>query len=121
VSKGETLYSIAWRYHLDFRRLALANNIGSGYQIVPGQKLLLKEGIVVSAGKTRTEPSVTQAVTPVVKKVTPVAKVAIVEIPTVNEEKPKILPPKKPAESASKPVQIAKNEAWIWPRKGRVL
>ena len=41
VRRGDTLYSIAWRYRLDFRALARANNIGSDYRIYPGQQIRL--------------------------------------------------------------------------------
>jgi lipoprotein NlpD len=41
VSRGETLFSIAWRYGLDFRQLAAANEMDSPYTIYQGQKLVL--------------------------------------------------------------------------------
>ncbi len=41
VSRGETLYSIAWRYGLDFRGLAATNEIAPPYTIYPGQKISL--------------------------------------------------------------------------------
>lgn len=41
VRRGDTLYSIAWRYGLDYRDLARRNGIGDGYLIYPGQKLAL--------------------------------------------------------------------------------
>lgn len=42
VSKGETLYSIAWRYGLDYKELARVNGISTtNYAIYPGQKLSL--------------------------------------------------------------------------------
>ena len=44
VSKGETLYSIAWRYGLGYRELASWNRIGQPYTIYPGQRLRLKPG-----------------------------------------------------------------------------
>ncbi|MBV1788832.1 peptidoglycan DD-metalloendopeptidase family protein [Marinobacterium sp. D7] len=44
VRQGDTLYSIAWRYGLDFRELASINGIDSRYIIYPGQKLRLKGG-----------------------------------------------------------------------------
>lgn len=43
VRKGDTLYSIAFRYGLDFKGLAHANGIESDYRIYPGQRLRLKE------------------------------------------------------------------------------
>jgi lipoprotein NlpD len=41
VRKGDTLYSIATRYNLDFRDVARWNGIGRDYTIYPGQKLRL--------------------------------------------------------------------------------
>lgn len=46
VSRGDTLYSIAWRYGMDFRQLAAANNIDPPYRIYPDQKLVLEEAPV---------------------------------------------------------------------------
>lgn len=41
VAKGETLFSIAWRYGLDYRQLARNNQISSSYTIYPGQAIYL--------------------------------------------------------------------------------
>ena len=41
VALGETLYSIAWRYNLDYKDLARSNGIGSNYRIFSGQLLNL--------------------------------------------------------------------------------
>lgn len=41
VKPGDTLYSIAWRYELDFQDIASWNNIASPYAIYPGQRLRL--------------------------------------------------------------------------------
>ncbi len=42
VAKGETLYSIAWRYNLDYQGLARANGLDKHYNIWPGQTLRLE-------------------------------------------------------------------------------
>jgi len=42
VSKGDTLYSIAWKFGLDFKSLAKINNINSNYIIHVGQALVIK-------------------------------------------------------------------------------
>jgi lipoprotein NlpD len=39
ISRGETLYEIAWRYGKDYRDIARINHIQSPYIIYPGQKL----------------------------------------------------------------------------------
>ncbi len=41
VKRGDTLYSIAWRFNLDYRGLASTNNIKPPYTIRPGQQLSL--------------------------------------------------------------------------------
>src|SRR5210317_1991967 len=41
VKPSDTLYSIAWRYGLDYRELAQWNNISVESTIYPGQRLLL--------------------------------------------------------------------------------
>lgn len=43
VGKGETLFSIAWGYGLDYRGLARANGIDSTYTIHPGQRIKLTD------------------------------------------------------------------------------
>ncbi|MFY0664193.1 MAG: peptidoglycan DD-metalloendopeptidase family protein [Natronospirillum sp.] len=55
VQAGDTLYSISFRYNLDFRRVAAANNISAPYTIVPGQVIRLTESGVPA---TATAPSV---------------------------------------------------------------
>jgi lipoprotein NlpD len=44
VRPQDTLYSIAWRYGLDFRDLARWNNIGPDFRISVGQALILTPG-----------------------------------------------------------------------------
>ncbi|MEM8561520.1 MAG: peptidoglycan DD-metalloendopeptidase family protein [Pseudomonadota bacterium] len=43
VQSGDTLYSIAFRYGLDYRQVAQVNSISSPYLIYPGQHLYLWE------------------------------------------------------------------------------
>ena len=55
VRKGDTLYSISWRYGLDFRRIARLNRIDSKYAIYPGQRLRLTGNPpVVSNARSKT-------------------------------------------------------------------
>ncbi|WP_157954433.1 peptidoglycan DD-metalloendopeptidase family protein [Saccharospirillum mangrovi] len=58
VRSGDTLFSIAFRYGLDYRKLANANNIDSSYTIFAGQVLELREaersgGAVSSTNQSR--------------------------------------------------------------------
>lgn len=43
VARGDTLYSIAWTHNIDYRRLALVNNLSAPYTIYPGQQLNLSD------------------------------------------------------------------------------
>ncbi|MDC0663898.1 peptidoglycan DD-metalloendopeptidase family protein [Marinobacter sp. SS21] len=53
VKRGETLYSIAWRYGRDYRELGNANGIAPPYPIQAGQVLRLDlRGTVTSSGQT---------------------------------------------------------------------
>ncbi len=42
VRSGDTLYSIAWRYEMDYRDIAEWNNIDPPYEIYPGQRLAMQ-------------------------------------------------------------------------------
>jgi lipoprotein NlpD len=50
VKRGDTLYSIAFRYGLDYRKVAAANGIAAPYTIYPGQKINLDEAGLPGAG-----------------------------------------------------------------------
>ncbi|MCW8956961.1 MAG: LysM peptidoglycan-binding domain-containing protein [Gammaproteobacteria bacterium] len=39
VQRGDTLYSIAWRYEMDYREIAQWNGISAPFAIYPGQRL----------------------------------------------------------------------------------
>lgn len=43
VSKGDTLYAIAWRYRVDYKQLAHWNNISAPYKIYAGQKIWISK------------------------------------------------------------------------------
>ena len=55
VRPRDTLYSIAWRYDLDYRELARWNNIGADYRIAVGQVLVLKPSYGALAARPVTE------------------------------------------------------------------
>jgi lipoprotein NlpD len=104
VEPGETLYSIAWRYDLDFRKLARANGIREPFVINRGQLLSLDTSkISVRSAKTvNTVPS--QSKTP--------AKAS--RQSTVQTKKSTV---KKPPPATV----YAGNWRWQWPVKGKVI
>ncbi len=103
VSRGETLYSIAWRYSKDFKDLAYINRIPAPYRIFPGQRIKL----------TGRVPA------PVVKKAPVVPakprRVASVKPAPVKKTAPKV------AKKSSKTVSNKFDTNWHWPVKGRVI
>jgi len=103
VSRGETLYSIAWRYGKDFKDLAYVNRIPAPYRIFPGQRLKLAGNAPLRAASTPPAVSVKpRRVTP--KTSHPVKKTA-----------PKVV------SKTSKTVRHKNDINWRWPVKGRVI
>lgn len=124
VSKGETLYSIAWRYDLDFRQLAAANSIGPPYAIFPGQRLNLDVSRVVIPPQA---DRVT-AVAAIPRSKTTASKPA--GRPSSPTPTPTPTPALKPAPTSAattqqqqmaKIAQQASNQAWMWPITGRTV
>lgn len=106
VEKGETLYSIAWRFGLDYRNLAAINHIQPPYAIHVGQKLYLNTPM--SNKSTYAIANKVQSTTPIVATNTPIKTAA--------------------TEQATKPVvakadNVNKNpvNGWIWPTNGKIL
>lgn len=104
VKQGDTLYSIAWRYGLDYRDLAARNHINEPYEIHWGDQLALR-------GQSRgvTAPK-------------PVASVTTPVMPVKQISAPSFIPPvpKEIKEPQVTPRAFAFNNTWIWPAKGQV-
>jgi len=78
VAEGDTLYSIAFRYGLDYRELARRNGIGSDFLIYPGQRLQLHgEAVARNA-----PPAATTARTPAPRVGMPPASTRPASAPT---------------------------------------
>jgi len=65
VNRGDTLYSIAWRFDLDFRTLAQSNKLQSPYKIVPGQKIQLNSQQTTHTPRARAPTIADTAAAPV--------------------------------------------------------
>ena len=107
VHRGDTLYSIAWRYRLDHRYLAALNNIPEPYTIYPGQQLRLRGKLAQRKSPTRQQPPVAR-VKP--RPQTPVPK-------QQSERKPNPsggAVSRKPSTNKV-PVQAAPAGTWVWP------
>ncbi len=115
VTRGETLYSIAFRYERDFRQLASINGLSGDYTIHPGQRLYLTEaaardaGIVASNAASNASATGTRAaaVTRPVVRSTPTAS-----NPTSASSAP------QPAAPVLAPVT---DNSWVWPQTGPIV
>nr|WP_255775719.1 peptidoglycan DD-metalloendopeptidase family protein [Microbulbifer sediminum] len=119
VSKGETLYSIAWRYGRDYRELAALNGIGAPYSIYPGQRLRLY-------GKA---PRVESRPEPVAKS-RPASRPVVKSVARAPVRKPEQARPKPPVRSKSLTPRPVKKPTpapsggpirWQWPARGKLI
>ncbi len=115
VSSGESLYSIGFKYGLDYHRIASWNRISTPYKIFPGQKLHLRPGQVAVVK--------TVGIKPPPKPVT--------KSPTKVTRKPAATVPEKPVKTSktvisknTKTTSKAANNrklSWQWPTNGKVI
>lgn len=118
VRKGDTLYSISFRYGMDYRDLARANGIGPPYTIYVGQKLKLR-------GATTTQRTRVAASQPKATAPKSVPKTQTATAPPPKSVPKTSSPAAKPAETSSKSIPSTPsgtaNPAWRWPTKGPLL
>lgn len=141
VRAGDTLYSIAWRYGLDYREFARWNVIDPPYVIFPGQPLVLDSSAAppkpiprVAASPTRepAAPRVTRATRShfAVMRPRPKAKPRNIVAIARSSSNPRAI--RATNQVAAKPPQRAKPRAsvaelnrpvkrWQWPARGKLL
>jgi len=76
ISSGETLYSIAWRYGLDYRYLASLNHISPPFHVVAGQRIYLSSQAVRTQKSHSLKPAENMTHTTPVSHVVPVHSAA---------------------------------------------
>ena len=110
VTKGETLYSIAWRYDKDFKEVARWNNIQPPYTIYPEQLIRLKPGSGQTPAIRKAGNLQVQTVTDTARRreSTPARQAALKPRKPVMRKKPRpvrklVLPKKSPVESRRPP------------------
>ena len=115
VVDGDTLYSIAWRYGLDYRDVAIWNGIEGQYLIHPGDRLRLVPP-AESLRSPETRPSAVESETDSNR---------IPPTPADNPSSPSV--PATTATAAAKsqlqtsPVIIQRNILWQWPTPGEII
>ena len=108
VKPGDTLYSIAFRYGLDYKKLAYANNIDKQFRIYEGQTLVLKEGQAPKVTSSAAAEDNTKSTT---KTSPPQSSVSSKD--TVSQ---KIDGTKSAKKTTSKAVIL-----WRWPHNGKIV
>ena len=108
VRKGETLYSIAWRYGWDYRELARANSIAAPFTIYPGQRISL----ALKAPSTASASPPARPSKPAPKPEKPASKPA--------PAKPQTASAPKPASTGSTSSTVGP-VTWRWPAGGQVV
>ena len=117
VRRGDTLWSIAFRFGWDWRELARVNGIQPPHVIYPGQKIRFDGGasrVVSAAPRPAPQPAPAPAPTSPVVVATPVPRQ-----PAIT--KPASPPPAAPP--ASTPVTPVARSAsgWAWPANGTII
>ncbi|MDO8861245.1 peptidoglycan DD-metalloendopeptidase family protein [Haliea sp. E1-2-M8] len=127
VKRGDTLYSIAFRFGLDYRDMAAANGIGAPYTIYPGQRLTLIGGRAAGysaspqpVARATPAPRARASAPPPATVVRPEPSQAPVVTPPSSTAARTVLPAAPvPATPAPKP-PLAAVSAWRWPASGPV-
>ncbi len=119
VQRGETLYSIAWRYGRDYRELGNANGIGPPWHLKAGQVLRLDlRGKVVATTRTKTSTQTKNTSKAATSSNRPVAvprpTAASAPRPAVTRQSEKHTP------LASRTQTVARVN-WRWPHLGTVI
>ena len=127
VQRGDTLYSIAFRFGWDWKVLAARNNISAPYVIMPKQAIYFgSSSVPVTAYKPpvqNTQPTYTQ---PVITTVVPPSQPIVSSqsaSPAANTAAP--APASASAPSSAAPpvltsVKLSKS-GWAWPAQGAVI
>ncbi len=130
VRKGDTLYSIAWRYGVDYRRVAYWNGIAEPFTIYPGQRIrLLDVGpapVAARPANRKPAPPVSSDA-PARTKISKSSAKQSIKYPGPVESRsaggsgadPAPVSPTTTAQATSGDGEVV--ERWVWPTRGKVI
>lgn len=127
VQPGDTLFSIAWRAGIDFKKLARLNKIDEPYTIFPRQKLQLRQITVRSQESNKSHDRVTQKrKDSKTRKTKPLAQGNQGEYVRTKGKQKTVLKEKKPVSKkavAGKKDRAVSNKisSWYWPADGKII
>lgn len=108
VKRGDTLYSIAFRFGWDWKALAARNGIRAPYVIVPGQVIRFSGNGPVRAVAAKTPPPASAR-----------KPVAVAQSKPTPKAKP--VTPVTTARQKSTPVAAGQQGKWLWPADGTIV
>jgi lipoprotein NlpD len=121
VSSGDTLYAIAFRNGLDYRRLAEWNRLAPPYTIFPGELVRLTAPPVHGNRSQAAPRELSQATKPATTSTA--SSAATAKPPSAKppaQTQAVGAAPVKPKSAATTPRNITP-ERWLWPVEGRVI
>nr|WP_241263016.1 peptidoglycan DD-metalloendopeptidase family protein [Parahaliea mediterranea] len=122
VVRGDTLYSIAFRYGFDFRALAAANRIAAPYTIYPGQTLKLREAAPPAKPVRASSPAPSTGVAKTASAAAGGKPSAVTKGSSGSGKTGSPAPARKqPAPAAKPPAPQGAVSRWRWPSDGRVI
>jgi len=116
VRKRETLYSIAWRYQLNYRDLSRWNSIPSPYTIYPGQQIVLE-----SPHGTGTDKESTSLLRLPQQPQSQAGTGQPAQQTGAQPAVPKSTATSEPKESAAPTQSLPSPGKWRWPTNGKVV
>lgn len=111
VSRGETLYQIAFRYGWDWKALAAHNGLREPYTIYPGQRLNLS----VRNARTPRYSASASAVRPAPRRA------AAAQPAPAPRSAPKMAATATPAKPTPAPATAGSVKGWQWPAQGPLI
>lgn len=136
VQAGDTLYSIAFRYGVDFKTLAKVNAIGRDYLINPGQTLNIEKARhyteTASSKSAQVKPVASKKVVKISRNSTKKPPVKIVTKPKVAQTSSKSVPTKPKTitkKNTKKNPKVVNQDQfsnkqvafWMWPSVGKII
>ncbi len=131
VKRGETLYSIAWRYGFDYRQVATWNTIREPYTIYPGQRLRLTPAPKTASTQTaQRSPSTSRSIE---KKPLPPPSSSQTDSARTSGAATKSASKSSPSKKTASAGSLKKSrkaaakggnapvKRWHWPAKGKVV
>lgn len=111
VKKGDSIFSIAEKYGLDYKQIAEDNNIRGNFVIYPGQELSLR-GVKTQVSKKQTEQKALAKANKRNEDDTEVSHTPVVKAEELTQSKESV------GFIDSRPPPLARN-GWTWPVSGK--